>query len=158
MFKLLKPHKKIATTSIVEQPSTSEAGGIVANVSNKMVLVRDKPSVISEGCAIEGVISSDGILLLDGKISGSVTSDALTVGKSGQVQGKVSCKILHIKGFLAGEADCEELVIDATAVIEADIRYKRVKAARGAVIVGTLLSGTVATSVLTGSRKTRASA
>ncbi len=158
MFKLLKPHKKIATTSIVEQPSTSEAGGIVANVSNKLVLVRDKPSVISEGCAIEGVISSDGILLLDGKISGAVTSDALTVGKSGHLQGKVSCKVLHIKGFVAGEADCEELVIDATAVIEADIRYKRVRVARGAVIVGTLVSGILASGALAGGRKKRASA
>lgn len=141
MFKRIKPEKKTVTNSTVDPDSGIEAGSMALAASSRLVLVREKPSVISEGCAIEGAISSESILLLDGRFNGTIGSEGLTVGKSGRVQGKVTCKVLHIKGYMAGEAACEELVVDATAVIKADISYKRLKVARGAVISGTLTSG-----------------
>jgi cytoskeletal protein CcmA (bactofilin family) len=141
MFKLIKQEKKIAVSQIVDGEGASETGGFVSASINKLGVLSHKPSVISEGCAIEGGINSDGILLLDGQVNGSVDSEGLTIGRSGRVHGKILCKTLHIKGFFSGDAVCNDLLIDETAVVEASISYKSIKVAHGAVIEGTLTQG-----------------
>jgi cytoskeletal protein CcmA (bactofilin family) len=139
MFKLIKHEKKIAISQIVE--SEGEAGGFVSASINKLGVLSNKPSVISQGCAIEGAINSDGILLLDGQVNGSVDSEGLTIGRLGRVHGKILCKTLHIKGYFSGDAVCNDLLIDETAVVEASISYKSIKVAHGAIIEGTLTQG-----------------
>lgn len=143
MFKLINRQKKISTNQIVQDDSDDDIGANASSSPAKLALVTEKPSIISAGCTIEGGIHSDGILLLEGSVNGAIESQALTVGKSGRIRGNVACKVLHIKGFYSGEAVCDELVIDETAVIEASISYKRIKIERGAVIVGTLSQGIV---------------
>ena len=142
MFKLINRQKKIAINHIV-QNDNEDVGDLASYTPSKLTLVTEKPSVISAGFVIQGAVHSEGILLLDGTVRGSIDSVALTVGKSGRVDGNIACKVLHIKGYFAGEALCDELVIDETAVIEASIRYKHIKVARGAVIIGTLGQGSV---------------
>ena len=140
MFNLINRQKKIAISHIV-QSDDEDNSDLVSTPPSKLTLIAEKPSIISSGCVIQGIIHSEGILLLEGTISGSIDSVALTVGKSGRIDGNVACKVLHIKGYFSGEALCDELVIDETAVIEASIRYKHIKVARGAVIIGALGQG-----------------
>jgi len=141
MFKLINRQK--SAINKIMQSDDEETDDLVSSAPHKLTLVTEKLSIISAGCAIQGAIHSEGIMLLDGTVNGSIESVALTVGKSGRIHGKVACKALHIKGFFSGEAWCDELVIDETAVIEASIRYKHIKVLRGAVIVGSLGQGSV---------------
>ena len=51
-------------------------------------------SVISADTIIKGKIDFKGELLIEGKVSGDITGDSLTLGSSAKVDGKIIVKIL----------------------------------------------------------------
>jgi cytoskeletal protein CcmA (bactofilin family) len=119
--------------------SSSEDNGLFVNSVNKFI-DSEKPSVISEGCSIEGSVTSDGVLLLEGIINGSVSAVKLSIGRYGRMHGQVRCKTLSIMGVFAGQAKCEDLYVASSANLEGDISYQKIQVERGAVILGELMN------------------
>jgi|GEM_PF-1004458 len=98
-----------------------------------------KPSMISEGVAIEGDFVADhGILHLDGSIHGNVRVTALTIGPTGHLDGSVEATSVTVRGVLIGNVSCDDLVLDASARVSGTLRYRRLAISGGAVIDGTL--------------------
>jgi cytoskeletal protein CcmA (bactofilin family) len=99
-----------------------------------------KPSIISEGVAIEGDFLADhGILHLDGSIHGNVRITALTIGPTGHLDGSVDASSVTVRGVLVGRVTCDDLVLDASARVSGTIRYRRLAISGGAVIDGSLV-------------------
>lgn len=117
---------------------SNEDRGLFVNSVNKLI-DKDKPSVISSACAIEGSVVSGGVLLLEGMINGSVNTETLTIGNDGRIHGQIDCKSLTIRGVFTGQAKCEDLYIASSASLEGDIDYQKIQVERGAVIIGELL-------------------
>lgn len=110
--------------------TTSELASLVTDAS--------KPSVISEGFEMRGDIMSNGILHVDGRVVGSITCESIHITGNGVVEGTVRCATFNVKGRFKGTATCERLVVNATAHVHADLYYRSLSVAAGAVIQGEL--------------------
>ncbi len=104
-----------------------------------LVEAQHKPTIISEGCRIEGTLTSVGAIHIEGEVQGNVEAENLTIGEKGQVRGEIKCRSASIMGRFDGQAECDELSLGRQSVVQGKVHYKRLKAALGAVIQGELL-------------------
>ena len=98
-----------------------------------------KPTIISEGCRIDGTLQSSDVMYVEGEVLGRLESVSLTIGQKGRVNGDIKCTSLSILGRFEGCAECDELSLGSQAVVSATVRYKRLKVAVGAVIQGEMI-------------------
>jgi cytoskeletal protein CcmA (bactofilin family) len=89
---------------------------------------------------IEGEITSDEDLTIEGKVKGQLeVSKTLTIGKEGYVDGKISATVVHISGEAEGHlAASEKLVISSEGKYTGNIKSDTIKVAEGAQIKGTI--------------------
>ncbi len=116
-------------------------GGSNGQGGGGFLLDRSKPSVISEGFSLQGDISAQGVLHVEGFIKGTVQTDVVNIGPRGAVEGQVRCKALHIKGAFVGTADCDELFIASKARVVGRVTYRTLAVQRGALVEGDLVHG-----------------
>ncbi len=119
---------------------TPETGNAASRntASSGFLLDSNKPSVISEGFSLVGDISAQGILHVEGMIKGTVTTEAVNIGITGAVEGKIQCNSLQIKGAFVGDARCQELFIANKARVRGTITYETLSIQRGAYVEGEL--------------------
>lgn len=98
----------------------------------------EKPSIISEGFVVTGDLNSSGTLHVEGKISGRITAQSITISPIGTVDGEIACSSLNIKGTFLGKAKCEDLVIASSSHVEGTIGYRFVTIGAGATVQGEL--------------------
>lgn len=68
-------------------------------------------SVLSEGTVINGRLTFDTPVKIDGKLSGEVfSSDVLVVGKTGKIDAKVDVQTLIIYGHVSGEVRARDTI------------------------------------------------
>lgn len=145
-----KPKNNPGDEDFVDSPEgTEESGGEAARSSGNgngngnggggFLLDRSKPSVISEGFTLQGDISAQGVLHVEGFIKGTVRTDVVNIGPRGAVEGQVASKSLHVKGAFVGTAECDELFIASKARVVGRITYRSVAIQRGALIEGDLI-------------------
>ncbi len=113
-----------------------------SGASSGFLLDSNKPSVISEGFSLVGDITAQGVLHVEGMIKGTVTTEAVNIGITGAVEGKIQCTSLQIKGAFVGEARCQELVIASKARVRGTITYETLSIQRGAYVEGELARAT----------------
>lgn len=80
-------------------------------------------NLIGSGTKIEGDISSNGDLRIDGTIVGNVQSKAkVVVGATGVVEGDINCQNADISGTVKGKTTISELLfLKASSKISGDI-------------------------------------
>ena len=103
------------------------------------VLESHKPAVISEDFTVKGDIESRGTLHVEGTIVGTISSDHINISATGRVEGDVHCNSLNIKGYFAGTAVCEELVVAASAHVKGHLTYKFLTVGTGARVEGDMV-------------------
>lgn len=91
-------------------------------------------SILSDGVNIEGKLSSNGNVRIDGKINGDVSVKGnLTLGSSAEIKGQVSAKNMTVSGKVEGVLKIEEkLTLEASSVIKGDIITKILVVIEGA--------------------------
>ncbi len=114
--------------------TSSKSGG-----AGGFLLERNKPSVISEGFSLVGDITAQGVLHVEGQIRGTVSTESVNIGPTGNVEGRIDCASLQIKGGFSGEAGCRELIISGKAQIKGRISYEVLSIQRGARVEGELI-------------------
>jgi cytoskeletal protein CcmA (bactofilin family) len=89
---------------------------------------------------IEGEITSDEDLTIEGKVKGQLeVSKTLTIEKEGYVDGKISATVVHISGEAEGHLKAsEKLVISSEGKYTGNINSDTIKVAEGAQIKGTI--------------------
>lgn len=99
--------------------------------------------VISQGTFIEGKFRTSEDLRLDGTIIGEVkTEKRLVIGKSGKIEGTVSCNESSIKGRVEGELKVTGLLhLLSTALIKGKIVAQKMIVDEGAEYNGECLIG-----------------
>ena len=95
-----------------------------------------KPSIISDAVCFVGELTSKGAIHIDGNAKGTVQAESVTVGTAGSLDGKVSCRKLHVKGSFSGTAICDDLIIGGEANVQASLTYKTLQVERGAQVNG----------------------
>ena len=139
-----RPKNNSLDEDFVESSDAGNAIGEVKRDGNEgagsgFLLDRSKPSVISEGFTLQGDISANGVLHVEGLIRGTINTDAVNIGLHGSVEGQVASKSLHVKGAFVGTAVCEDLVISSKARVVGRITYRSLAIQRGALVEGDLI-------------------
>jgi cytoskeletal protein CcmA (bactofilin family) len=91
-----------------------------------------------QGTFINGDISTEGDVRIDGKVTGLVTSKSKVVlGATGLIEGDVICQNAYIDGRVTGNIEVADLLIlSATAHVTGDIKIKKLVVQEGAKFFG----------------------
>ena len=95
-------------------------------------------SIIAPGTRIVGDCESDGTLRIEGVVEGTVkAAKAVVVGKDGVVRGDIVTQDAVIGGHVTGTVVAESrLELQATCVIDGEIRARRIKLDEGGTVNG----------------------
>ena len=89
-------------------------------------------SVISSDTVIKGKIDFKGELLIEGKASGDILGDNLTLGPSAKVDGKIIVKTITIQGSFTGFIRSDSVKLDAGSTVKGDIEHTEISIETGA--------------------------
>ena len=89
-------------------------------------------SVISSDTIIKGKIDFKGELLIEGKVSGDILGDNLTLGPSAKVDGKIIVKAITIQGSFTGFIRSDSVKLDSGSTVKGDIEHSEISIETGA--------------------------
>lgn len=100
-------------------------------------------SIIGPGMRVTGDCETEGTLRIEGTVEGMVRAGkAVVVGKDGVVQGDISTQDAVIGGRVTGTIVAESrLELQATCLVEGEIRARRLKLDEGGRVNGTVTVG-----------------
>ena len=89
-------------------------------------------SVVSSDTVIKGKIDFKGELLIEGKVSGDILGDNLTLGPSAKVDGKIIVKAITVQGNFTGFIRSDSVKLDAGSTVTGDIEHSEISIETGA--------------------------
>lgn len=100
-------------------------------------------SIIAPGTKVNGDVETDGTLRVEGTVEGMIrAAKAVVVGKDGVVIGDIMTQDAVIGGRVTGTVVAESrLELQATCVIDGEIRARRVKLDEGGKVNGQVAMG-----------------
>lgn len=102
-------------------------------------------SIIGPGMRVVGDCDTEGTLRIEGTVEGTVRAGkAVVVGKDGVVDGDISTQDAVVGGRVTGSITAESrLELQATCVVEGEIKARRIKLEEGGQVNGTVHIGDV---------------
>ena len=96
-------------------------------------------SVVSSDTVIKGKIDFKGELLIEGKVSGDILGDNLTLGPSAKVDGKIIVKVIIGQGSFTGFIRSDTVKLDAGSTVKGDIEHSDISIETGANLNGKVI-------------------
>ena len=102
-------------------------------------------NIIGVGTIIEGEITTNGDMRIDGSHKGTIhVKGKLVVGSSGNVEGEISCQNADVSGTIKGKISVTELLsLKATSKLTGDIITNKITIEPGANFSGSCSMGGV---------------
>jgi cytoskeletal protein CcmA (bactofilin family) len=99
---------------------------------------KDEVTIIGVGVILEGKLSSNGNIRVDGSINGDITANGnVTVGETGEISGEIKAEVISIGGKVIGSINSKEkAVLESKAVLKGDIITKILVVEAGAIFDG----------------------
>ncbi|QNL18589.1 polymer-forming cytoskeletal protein [Hyphobacterium sp. CCMP332] len=94
------------------------------------------PSIISADMVLQGSITSEGEVQLDGSVEGDIRAGSLTIGEEASVDGEVIAETVIVRGKVKGSIRARQVQLAATARIEGDIVHSALSMESGAFFDG----------------------
>jgi len=104
---------------------------------------------IGKSIQIKGDLTGNEDLVIEGLVEGRVDlpNNQLTVGAEGKIQAAISAKSVVVIGHVTGDVSAAERIeVQATGIIDGDVKAPRLIVAEGAVLNGAVSMGASATS------------
>ncbi|MBI2099256.1 polymer-forming cytoskeletal protein [Candidatus Uhrbacteria bacterium] len=100
-------------------------------------------TIIAPGVRVEGDFTSQGFVLIDGEVIGSVKTEAdLDIGERANISADVAASNAHVAGTIKGNIRVgERLEIAGTAHVSGDVVAKVLVVEQGAIINGKISMG-----------------
>ena len=93
-------------------------------------------SLISADITIEGNVTGDGELQIDGVVRGEVRVGKLTIGDTGHVEGPVIADAVEVRGRVVGALTAKQVRLYGTAYVDGDITHEQLAMETGAFFQG----------------------
>jgi cytoskeletal protein CcmA (bactofilin family) len=94
--------------------------------------------VLSSDVEIEGSITFQKELLIDGKVQGQVSSDGvLTIGEKADVRGEIKTNSVTVHGKVHGNITAERCELKSNSSLQGDVKAARLVIEEGATFIGT---------------------
>lgn len=102
-------------------------------------------TIIAQGVRVEGDFHSQGDVVIDGEVSGSIeTTQALKIGESAKIHANVTAKSAVIAGEVKGNIRAgDRLELLETSVVEGDVETTNLSVASGARVNGKITMGEI---------------
>lgn len=97
---------------------------------------RSAPSIISADLLVQGTLTSQGDMQIDGSVEGDIHSVTLMIGNGANVKGEVVAEEVVVRGRVEGRIRARRVQLDATAVVIGDILQEQLTVAAGATFEG----------------------
>lgn len=99
---------------------------------------KDEVTIIGAGVVLEGKLSSNGNIRVDGAINGDIIANGnVTVGESGEITGEITADVISIGGKVTGSINSKEkAMLESKAVLKGDIVTKILVVEAGAIFDG----------------------
>jgi cytoskeletal protein CcmA (bactofilin family) len=94
------------------------------------------PSVIADDVVIEGVITGQGELHIDGTVKGDVRVTRLSLGESGRIEGSATADIVEARGHIVGSVTAKQIRLFAGASVDGDLTHEQLAIEIGASFQG----------------------
>ena len=101
--------------------------------------VRRSPAVVSvigKDVTVEGSVTGEGEVHIDGVVRGDVRVGRLSIGESGHVEGTVSAELVEVRGKVIGAVTAKQIRLFATARVDGDITHEQLAMETGASFQG----------------------
>jgi cytoskeletal protein CcmA (bactofilin family) len=98
--------------------------------------------VIGDGVVVKGAFTVPAKAVINGVIEGDLTAEDVLIGPTGRITGRVSAKIIDVRGQLHNTIVSERsLIVRSTGKIVGKIHYSEIEIEKGGEIEGTLSQG-----------------
>jgi cytoskeletal protein CcmA (bactofilin family) len=95
--------------------------------------------VIGDGVVVKGTFTVPAKAVINGVIEGDLTAEEVLVGPTGKITGRVSAKVLDVRGELHNTIISEKsLIVRSTGKIAGKIQYVEIEIEKGGEIEGSL--------------------
>jgi len=117
----------------------------IKNMANNNISESPSVNLIGAGTIIEGDVTTNGDIRIDGTLKGVITvKGKLVVGVSGSIDGETICQNADISGSVKGKITVSELLsLKASAKLTGDITTNKIAIEPGAVFSGSCSMGGV---------------
>ncbi len=93
-------------------------------------------SIICADMKINGSVTSEGALQIDGIVDGDVAATDITIGASGQITGEVKAEVVKVKGRIKGSIRARKVELETGAHVKGDIVHSSLQIQSNAVFEG----------------------
>lgn len=93
-------------------------------------------SLVSDGISIDGGVTGEGELQIDGVVRGDVRVGRLTVGDTGHIEGSIYAEAIEIRGRVIGSVTAKQVRLYGTAYVDGDITHEQLAMETGAFFQG----------------------
>jgi cytoskeletal protein CcmA (bactofilin family) len=99
---------------------------------------RDEVTTISGGVIIEGKLTSNGNVRIDGRVNGDVNANgSIIIGENGEITGEINADVINLGGKVTGTVNArEKLVLEAKSILKGDLITKILVIEAGAYFEG----------------------
>ena len=99
--------------------------------------------VIGDGVVVKGAFTVPSKAVINGVIEGDLTAEEVLIGPTGRITGRVSAKVIDVRGQLHNTIVSEKSpIVRATGKIVGKVHYSEIEIEKGGEIEGTLSQGT----------------
>ncbi|MFO1012504.1 MAG: polymer-forming cytoskeletal protein [Caulobacteraceae bacterium] len=109
----------LSSTGMAPKPSTPKVASLIAN-----------------DMTLEGSITAEGELQIDGTIRGDVRVGRLNIGESGMVEGAVYADSVELRGKVVGSITAKTVRLYGTCHVDGDITHEQLAMETGAFFQG----------------------
>ena len=95
-----------------------------------------KESLIAADLTIEGGVTGEGELQIDGVVKGDVRVGRLTVGETGHIEGSVYAEAVEVRGRVVGSITSKQVRLHGTSYVDGDITHEQLAMETGAFFQG----------------------
>lgn len=93
-------------------------------------------SLVAENITLEGSLSGEGELHIDGVVRGDVRIAKLTIGDTGHVEGAIYADVVEARGRVIGSITAKQVRLYGTSYVDGDITHEQLAMETGAFFQG----------------------